>query len=246
MDPTQNRVVIGVRVPPRPATGIWRFTIGALVVGYGVVLLGQNLGMHLAFIERSWIPFAVFVLGVVKIFQACTLTGRVTGGVFALVGGAWTYASLTGTHIDLGFWWPIVLIALGVAFLMRGREPVVAAAASGTATMDSASESSAVAFWSGVRRRIASSAFSRADYVAVMGAVEVDLRPATTAGGKAEIEVFVLMGGIEIQVPPDWNVVNQAIVVMGGVNDRSTGAQGAANTLVIRGMVLMGGVEIKT
>jgi hypothetical protein len=79
-----------------------------------------------------------------------------------------------------------------------------------------------------------------------MGGIEADLRPASTAGGTAVIEVFVLMGGIEITVPPDWAVVNRAVVVMGGVNDRSTGTQGATHTLEIHGVVLMGGVEIKT
>jgi predicted membrane protein len=93
---------------------------------------------------------------------------------------------------------------------------------------------------------VTSAAFSRADFVAVMGGIEADLRPAATAGGTAVIEVFVLMGGIEITVPPDWAVVNRAAVVMGGVTDHSSGAQGAAHTLYIQGVVLMGGVEIKT
>ena len=55
-----------------------------------------------------------------------------------------------------------------------------------------------------------------------------------------------MMGGIEITVPPDWAVVNRAAVIMGGVTDHSTGAQGAANTLYIQGVVMMGGIEIKT
>jgi hypothetical protein len=241
MEPGRDRVIIGVRVPPRAATGIWRLVIGGLIVGYGAILLAQNLGAHVAFIERSWVPFGLFVLAVVKMFQACTNTGRLVWGVFALAAGSWTFASLTGQHVDLGFWWPILLMILGVAFLIRAREPEsMPGVPSGPA------ETSAVAFWSSVRRRIASAAFSRAEFVAMMGSVEVDLRPAATAGGRAVIDVFVIMGGVDITVPPDWNVVNQAIVVMGGVTDRSTGAQGAANTLVIRGTVLMGGVEIKT
>jgi hypothetical protein len=155
--------------------------------------------------------------------------------------------------VDAGFWWPIILMGVGAMFLLRGREPepepvVTGAPETGAApgVTGTSSSASAVAVWSGVRRRITSAAFSRADLVAVMGGIEIDLRPATTAGGQAVIEVFALMGSIDITVPPDWAVVNQAIVLMGGVTDRSTGAQGAANTLVIRGVVMMGGVEIKT
>jgi len=33
---------------------------------------------------------------------------------------------------------------------------------------------------------------------------------------------------------------------MGGADDRSTGPQDATNRLVLRGFVLMGGIEVKT
>jgi predicted membrane protein len=251
METDPVRGVSGLQVPSRSMSGLWRSAIGVLVVGYGAVLLLDNLALPVHAIERAYIPFAVLVLGAIKTLRAATPLGRTIGAIVVLGGGAWTYASLVGIRVDVGFWWPIALMALGVIVLLRAREAAGddAAAADPRVTVVSASgpsQASAVAFWSGVRRRVTSAAFSRAEFVAVMGGVEVDLRPATTAGGHAVIEVFVLMGGIEITVPPDWAVINRAIVVMGGVTDHSTGAQGAANTLVIQGMVLMGGVEVKT
>jgi hypothetical protein len=243
MDPGRGRTTIDLQ-PARGGGPAWRIALGALVIGYGAVLLLENLGVaHVYRIERAYIPFAVFVLGVVGLLNACSSLGRTIGAVAVIGGGAWTYASLMGIRVDVGFWWPLVLMALGVIFLFRAREPVTSP---GSGVPAGPSQASAVAFWSGVRRRITSAAFSRADFMAVMGGIEADLRPATTAGGVAVIEVFVLMGGIEITVPPDWAVVNRAAVIMGGVTDRSTGTQGAANTLEIHGVVIMGGVEIKT
>jgi hypothetical protein len=240
------RGVIGVQIPRTPS-GVWRSVIGVLVVGYGAVLLLDNLAFPVLAVERAYIPFAVLVLGAVKTLQAHSPRGRTIGAIVVVGGGASTYASLVGIRVDVGFWWPIALMALGVIFLLRAREPADAAGPRVTlASVAGPTQASAVAFWSGVRRRVTSAAFSRAEFVAVMGGVEVDLRPATTAGGQAVIEVFVLMGGIEIRVPPDWAVINRAAVLMGGVTDHSTGAQGAANTLVIQGLVLMGGVEVKT
>ena len=102
------------------------------------------------------------------------------------------------------------------------------------------------AFWSGVKRRVASPAFRRADLTAVMGGIEMDLRPAATATGDAVIDVFVMWGGIEITVPPDWAVSNRIVPLMGGIVDKSTGTQEAKHRLHLRGFVLMGGVEIKT
>ena len=45
---------------------------------------------------------------------------------------------------------------------------------------------------------------------------------------------------------PDWAVSNEITAIMGGAEDRSTGTQQARNRLVVRGVVIMGGVDIKT
>ena len=105
---------------------------------------------------------------------------------------------------------------------------------------------SEVAVWAGKQRRVASPAFRRGDLTAVMGGVELDLRAAATANGDALIDVFVMWGGIEIWVPPDWVVVNKVGVLMGGVEDKSTGTRDARHRLTVRGFVVMGGLEVKT
>ena len=68
---------------------------------------------------------------------------------------------------------------------------------------------------------------------------------ASTANGEAIIDVFAMWGGIEIKVPPDWAVSNQAMAIMGGIEDKSQATSDARQRLVIRGFALMGGVEIK-
>jgi hypothetical protein len=241
MDLNADRQMTEMVVPRTTGAPVWRAALGLLVVGYGAVLLLHNLGFNVWRVEGAYIPFAVLVFGAIGLLQASTPLGRTIGAIVVLGAGAWTYASALGRPVDFSFWWPIVLMALGVIFLVRARDPLP-----GSPTSSGPSQATAIAFWSGVRRRVTSAAFSRADFIAVMGGVEVDLRPATAAGGHAVIEVFVLMGGIEITVPPDWAVVNRAVVVMGGVGDHSTGAPSAANTLEIQGVVVMGGIEIKT
>ena len=89
------------------------------------------------------------------------------------------------------------------------------------------SRSSEFAIWSGMQRRVASPAFRRAELTAIMGGIEVDLRQAGTENGEAVIDVFVMWGGIEITVPPDWAVSNQVTPIMGGAEDKSTGTQQA-------------------
>jgi hypothetical protein len=102
-----------------------------------------------------------------------------------------------------------------------------------------------VAIMGGVSRGNNSSAFRRADLLAFMGGCEIDLRKAAI-NGEAVIDIFCMWGGIEIRVPEDWTVVSHIMPLMGGVEDKTRPPQTAtAHRLTLRGMALMGGVEIK-
>jgi hypothetical protein len=78
-----------------------------------------------------------------------------------------------------------------------------------------------------------------------MGGCELDLRHAAI-DGEAVIDVFALWGGIDIRVPENWTVVSRVTPVLGGVDDKTRPAAGASlHRLVLRGFVVMAGVEVK-
>jgi hypothetical protein len=113
------------------------------------------------------------------------------------------------------------------------------------AATDTNSRMNAMAILGGVSRGNNSKAFRGADLLAFMGGCEIDLRKAAI-NGEATIDLFVMWGGIEIRVPEDWTVVSQIVPLMGGVDDKTRPPQGATeHRLVLRGLAVMGGVEIK-
>jgi predicted membrane protein len=216
--------------------------LGLLVIVFGLLLTGDNLGWFDADeVLRYW-PLGLMAVGLLKIVQGQGRSGRVAGAVLTAVGFMFVAETLLNWPIDFDDWWPLLLVALGILVLTRsfdrGRRAGVPSSADANV--------SEFAFWSGKVRRTTSAAFERGDLTAVMGGVELDLRGAGTGGAEAVIDVFVMWGGVEIWVPPDWAVANEVTVLMGGAEDRSSGVQGARNRLVVRGFVLMGGLEIKT
>jgi hypothetical protein len=96
------------------------------------------------------------------------------------------------------------------------------------------------------RRRWGKAVFRSAEAVCVMGGFELDLRDALMgAEGSAQIEVFVLMGGLNILVPQNWTVMSNVVPILGGINDKTrANASSATQQLILRGTVLMGGIEI--
>ena len=96
------------------------------------------------------------------------------------------------------------------------------------------------------RRRWGKAVFRSAEAVCVMGGFELDLRDALMgAEGSAQIEVLVIMGGLHVLVPQNWTVISNVVPILGGIDDKTrANTSSATQQLILRGTVLMGGVEI--
>lgn len=97
-----------------------------------------------------------------------------------------------------------------------------------------------------------SPSFRGGELTCVMGRCHLDLRQATVAPGQeAVIDVFAVMGGAQIRLPAEWTVDVRAVPIMGGVKDRRPRdrrpevSEPGAPRLVIRGFIMMGGLNIK-
>jgi hypothetical protein len=104
---------------------------------------------------------------------------------------------------------------------------------------------SAMAVLGSVERRNNCQDFRGGSATAVMGRCEIDMRAASIVSPhEAVLEVFSMWGGIEIRVPPDWTVVSRVDPIMGAYEDHTQPPKEGTKRLVIRGAVIMGGIEV--
>ena len=89
---------------------------------------------------------------------------------------------------------------------------------------------------------------SGGEITAIMGGYKIDLSKADMEGSTIELQLLCFMGGVEIIVPPNWEVEKQAVCIMGGFSDKSRCLAEELNLprkrLIINGFALMGGGEI--
>lgn len=103
-----------------------------------------------------------------------------------------------------------------------------------------------VGFFSGVSRKGQWHPPRNLKIVAVMGGVDLDFSEAEIPPGGMDIDVFCLMGGIDLRVPEGINVDAHPVAIMGGVDHHGNSHYGNnAPTIRVRGFVLMGGVDVK-
>ncbi len=102
-----------------------------------------------------------------------------------------------------------------------------------------------MALLGGFERRCNSQDFQGGEITSVMGGCKIDLREAAIRGDQAVMNVFILMGGLDLMIPEGWTVVSKVVPIMGGLRDRTQPPKAESKRLVIEGVLMMGGIEIK-
>jgi hypothetical protein len=202
----------------------------------------DNLGLlDSGDILRAW-PLFLIGYGMMRLTGFGARHNLPAGIIFTGI-GSWILLHNFGL-IDLDPWdlWPVLLILIGVSMvtgsLARARATVNDPQAGATL--------SAFALMSGTERKVASQEFRGGDVTAIMGGHVIDLRPAKLPEGSAVIDLLVWWGGVDILVPHDWVVSSEALPIMGAVEDNTQAPTGpVSGRLILKGMVVMGGVEVK-
>lgn len=104
-----------------------------------------------------------------------------------------------------------------------------------------------LAVMGGVERKGAWIPPRRMTVAALMGGAELDFRDATFGAELTDVWVVAIMGGVEIIVPPGVRTEVKGLPIMGGFGSSApaAGLPPGAPTLRIRGLALMGGLEVK-
>jgi hypothetical protein len=234
----------------RRAEGPWitpRTIVGLGFVALGTLFLLDNLGYVDAGQYWRWWPVVFVAIGLAKVLQPGPHGGKMGGFIFIFIGAWLLLSSLDVIDFSPFHFWPILLVLIGLSMIVRGMSRGPGHGPRGqSASSHSDSVVRAFAAMGGVSIKNTSSAFRGGEASAVMGGVELDLRGAKIEGDEAVLDVFAMWGGIDLRVPAEWGVVLNGVPIMGAFEDsRKSPIQEASKRLVIKGMVIMGGLEVK-
>lgn len=215
----------------------------------GLLLTADRLGLFaLTGVLRFW-PVVVIAIGIAYLVQkSSTPQGRFWGSVWLILGVWLLLNSLGVIRVGIGeVFWPFVLIFIGVKLVTHAMRHEVNPEGGG------AGQASLFAVMGESKRITNDNPFKGGQMSAFMGGCQLDLRQAVIpAGGEATIDVFSIMGGLEIWVPSHWTVVSHIVPVMGSVDDKrlpapppQTPVTETPPRLLMRGQIVMSGLTIK-
>lgn len=217
---------------------------GVIVMVIGVGLLFDHLGLlNFSHFYRFW-PMILIIIGLFKILNR---PERVKGVILIVIGTLLQLDQLNIAHVRWGELWPLLIIGAGLSIVWRTLDSRRNPAGTG----DPRTTLNEMAIFGGVVRRITTKNFQGGKIHATFGGVEIDLRDADMEADEAVLEINAVFGGVEITVPTNWVVSSRGQGIFGGYED-STHLRQPENvtgmrqkTLLIQGVAVFGGVEIK-
>lgn len=226
-----------------PAYG--KLVVGIVIIVLGVIFTLQNFGwVDARFIKKLIIPGVLIAVGAIKIKQGGQILRSTLGWALVFVG---TLILLDNYHVldfSVRKLFPLILVFFGLRLVLGGlsKDAPTATATSVTTLNDW------VAF-GGSNRRVTSPEFKGGHLAAFCGGIELDLTGADISADRAVIDIFAMWGGVDIRVPPDWDVTVKVFPFLGGYEDKTVHPvreEGKpVKQLVLTGTVVMGGLDIK-
>ncbi|MYM73024.1 hypothetical protein GTP55_15475 [Duganella sp. FT109W] len=220
--------------------------IGLFVIGVGMLFLLDNLGWLDLDLRIHIFPTILIAAGILKVLQTRTQSGVVVGGGLIAAGSLFMLKEMGYLAIDWRNLWPVFMIAAGVAVVIKSNLNRSAPATNAPSLDKDADETviNATAIMGGFKRRITTQDFKGGEITAIMGGCDLDLRQ-SSINGDAVLNVYALFGGITVKVPIDWTVMLEGTPIMGGFEEKTVPPAAVGKRLIVRGYVIMGGLEVR-
>lgn len=139
----------------------------------------------------------------------------------------------------------IFLIILGAYIILQHKDLV-----EGVRDGDSNDFIDITNVFGGSKQVVESQNFKGGQIVSAFGGPEIDLRRADIGEDDAVINVTVVFGGIDLYIPSEWDVVLKVVPIFGGTDDtriqRNSDDSVGAKKVIIKGVILFGGMDIKS
>ena len=238
------------------------FAFGLAIIALGILLLLGSFGALDTGDVFRWIPSLFILLGLWMLVKS--RFRQIGGPVLIIVVAALIQIMVLG--VDLGRYWPVILIAVGAVILIksfrsRGRSVRGASRDAERDSPDSVSVFGSerkvapadqdtinmVSVMGSATQRIVSPEFRGGRATAVMGEANIDLRESAIQEKPAVLELSVVMGEIKLRVPGDWNIRVDDDIIMGELKDERVRREASdiETDLVVKGSVVMGSLKIE-
>lgn len=222
-----------------------RIIIGVLLICLAGLILADNFDFypvpwhHYIF---TWQTLLI-VLGLIFVTKH---DSKVTGLVLIAIGAFFLFARYYDFPIPLRkMFWPVLLLFVGLSLLFSNKrrhwKPFGKIDNNDNYIDD-------LSIFGGSEQKFHSQNFQGGRITNIFGGSTIDLLEAKLAPGVNALDLLCIFGGSKLLIPANWKVKVEVVSIFGGISDKrhfSNQVQSSDQELVIKGLVLFGGADIK-
>ena len=216
--------------------------VGILLVVVGLLFLMDTLDiLNVGSTFAHWWPLILILIGFAKLKGQ----DKAKGTIFFIVGVVFLSATLNIINWGNIFrFWPLILIAIGAVMILKRKDELLGERVSSGGVSGDFIRANAI--FGGAERIVTSQNLKGGDVMALFGGVDLDLRQARVSPEGCNFTLTALFGGVEVIVPPDWNVSDSGMPIFGGIeNKTAAGGEKTGGKAHFTCTVAFGGIEIK-
>jgi predicted membrane protein len=233
-----------------------RMMVGLLLILGGGLLLLDTFGLIDVNLRHYLINWKTLLI-IIGLITLTSKGNQTTGWVLIGLGVFFWIPELFDYRLRLrDILWPAILIGTGLLILTRNDRKFnkqVEDAGEYFRNNFHQGESDQEFFnetvvFGGGNIRLISDNFRGGKLTNILGGSDINLIKATPSPQGCVIDVVVIFGGSNLVLPDDWQIKTEAVSIFGGVSDKRVmpAAFNPDKTLVIKGVVIFGGIEIKS
>jgi len=231
-------------VEKRTAIFDLKVLIGLVVLIFGVLILLRNLGYDIGIRLWDYWPLLLILIGLRMLLQPRENRQFMAGSILLILGILFLLNNFDILYLRWRNIWPLIVILIGIGIVYNALwKPSRLTGGQDFIKLFTILGGGEYAF--------DAKDLKGGSITAIMGGGSVDLRNAEMAADEMFIDACTLMGGFEIRVPNHWQVIIHGTPILGGIsNETTTGISDTTQTrkskrLIIKGMTIMGGIDIK-
>jgi len=237
-------------------------TMAFIMIFFGVILLLDRTGVISGIKELSFRNLWPLIFVIIGVNTLSTVKQNVMHYVFGLgflfVGGSLllrNFELIPYFRFNWSLIWPAFMILLGIKifsdnhYKSRKEDTEENGEIEGKSKYTDNDYIDNSVFLGGSDFRYSSKNLQGGNLSAVLGGCKVILNDADFKGDTLVINVFAFWGGIEIYIPKNWQLNVKCTPIMGSIEHKIVSEENGViknKTLVIKGTVIMAGVEIKS
>lgn len=217
--------------------------LGIVLIVLGSFLLLERLDLLQTDLLRHFWPLVILFVGVNLLISQRGPYGMAFGACLVLFGTLLELEKFGLLRFRFRDLWPVYLIVLGALLLWRALRPP--RVRTGTEHVEARLNEFAV--FGGGEIKVATPRFEGGSVFALFGGYELDFTNSKIGESPAVIHADAVFGGVSLRVPSTWRVTARGSAFMGGFESTALPPppDSPEQHLIVEGLALLGGVEIK-